>query len=126
MTDNPWCEVSLCVNDPDNGRPIGHVSSVHLKTTDNARLELEGSMLYDRDNPTFSIDEAHKRMRVGRHVYPIAGYKNWYGNWCWDGVGMRLKDAQRLAHNLINRGFTIDGEDQGQPFVRTAFSPAKS
>jgi hypothetical protein len=123
---SPTCCVSLCVNDPDDGTPTGHVCAVHFEDDAERRLELAGDMLYDRDNPSCSIDQARKRLRVGRFVYPIRGYRQWYGNWCWDGVSMTLNDAQRLAKNLTERRFTIDAEDQGQPFLVTDFSPAST
>lgn len=106
VKDPEYITVLLCVNDPQNGMPTGYVCGAHFG---DGEIDLEGDPFVERDNPTYSVDHAKQRMRIGRHVYPIHGHKMWYGNWCWDGVTMTREDAKRLVRRLLARGFTIDG-----------------
>lgn len=104
--------VSLCVNDPDNGMDTGRCCAVHV-SDDGEDIELETGNLRDADNPTFAIERRMFRgmqcakVRIGRHSYWIGGYRQWYGNWCWDAVSMSRREARRLIRNLLARGFTV-------------------
>lgn len=114
--------VSLCVNDPDNGQDTGRVCAVHVDD-DGETIELETGWLRDSDNPTYAIERVLKggmqcaRVRVGRHTYWIGGYRQWYGNWCWDAVTMTRREARRLIVNLLARGFTVTAGPVGSELL---------
>jgi len=101
----------LCVNDPDNGQPSGRVVGVDILLGSDIldTLELRGDPLAERNNPTCSIDPTMDRIRVGRRIYRVFGYKAWVGNWCWDEVTMHRAEICALIQQLLDRGFDIEG-----------------
>ena len=114
--------VSLYVNDPANGMDTGRVCAVHVDD-DGENIELETGYLRDSDNPTYAIERQMKggfqcaKVRVGRHTYWIGGYRQWVGNWCWDGVSMTRREARRLIVNLLARGFTVTAAPCGSELL---------
>jgi hypothetical protein len=104
MSDNELIDVALCVNDPHSGAPTGRVCRADFGHNE---VSLDTGFGYDSGNPTFAFLPPH-RVRIGRCVYTIHGYRSHVGNWCWDDVRMTRGEAKRLIANLLKRGFTVD------------------
>jgi hypothetical protein len=43
-------------------------------------------------------------VRIGRRTFRYENRKEWFGNWCWDGLRMRPKEARRLLRWLRATG----------------------
>jgi hypothetical protein len=103
-----FVEVGLCCNDPNNGSFAGELVGVDV--ADIIRLETPYGMEPGARMPPgapmargkrwFSVDD-------GRHVhmYRVAAYHQWVGNWCWDQAIMDWRDVERLLYQLRGIGF---------------------
>lgn len=121
--------VTLAENDY-NGMPCGRVNGVHFTDALNYDtppvLELESPWWVDdvdegtERDPNPACERDGTTLRIAGEAYPVRDFRAHVGNLCWNGYVMALGDAQRLARQLMARGFTIDAETLGQPFAETS------
>src|SRR5262245_32405026 len=108
MFENELIRVLLCCNDPDNGQCDGRLSAV----------EIGPNMAFDARQwvgPRFAWIGAN-RFRIAGKQFAFVNYKNWYGNWCWDGVTMRGSEVLRLLNWPRFRVFFDVGEGEERLF----------
>ncbi len=90
----------LCCNSPGNGEPSGLLPSLSLHDPEMLTLE---SPFVDRHLRCFIGKSA---VRLGRYgMWPIFGHHPWWGNWCHDGVLMRLGDVAVVLDFCISKGY---------------------
>lgn len=83
--------IMLATNDHRNGMPTGRVDALQILDV----ISLEGPI----PGPRCLIDPAKRRVRIAGMTYPIEGYAQWVGNWCWDEV--RVSDE--VAVDILDR-----------------------
>src|SRR5574338_1083161 len=99
--------VSLRDND-ERGAPIGRLEMVEFG---DGELTMETGFSETSANPTCGIDIAKRRVRIGRHLYPIRHCWLAFPDVMWDTVSIRRGDARDLVAHLLARGFQItDGQ----------------
>lgn len=97
--------VMLCVNDPDNGSPLGLIDGVEIGELP---LRLEGPQGFDREfGPigTTSFASTSSTITVGGQVFRHRGYSTWVGNWCWDAAHMTVDAVLALLNHLKAEGW---------------------
>ena len=107
--------VSLCMND-EHGMPSGRVCMVEFGDFE---IEMESGFVEDNANPTCSINDANRQLRIGRHLYPIHSHSSHVGNLAWDEVSVYRRVARKMIQHLLKRGFQITGG-----WVETDLAPA--
>ena len=113
MFERELIRVMLCCNDPDNGIFDGHLSALEIGPNMSfSSTQWKGPRLayLGGDGRTFG----HARVRIAGKVFPICGYRNWVGNWCWDCVTMRGETVIELLNwPRFSQFFDIDeGEER--------------
>jgi hypothetical protein len=122
-----FVRVDLCCNDPRNGSFAGELVGVavadqviHLETPyaiePDARMPPGAPMC--RGKRWVSIDDG-----THVHMYRVAAYHVWVGNWCWDQAVMGWCDVERLLDQLRRLGWQcVEAEsrlyrawDSGEP-----------
>jgi len=83
-------DVSILTND-ERGNDTGRISAIHL---DDA-LELNWGEIGSA--PSYRL-VARKFFFLQRHRYDVHGIREWYGNWCWTGIGLSAEDTARLLN----------------------------
>ena len=103
--------VSFACNNPDNGLFLGKVTAVEIHGAD-CSIELEGKHFPDPSNsfaeiarPEGAADRCDRGFKIGRHEFGCYGWKNWYGNWCWDATRMTGVDVLILLRTLRDLGY---------------------
>lgn len=86
--------VEFACNNPDNGLFAGKVSMA----------QLDGNEIDRGDDVTFT--ETPKGFRIHRKEFAVISSKEWHGNWCWNQYLMTVKEANRLASHLRDKGWT--------------------
>lgn len=105
--------VSLACNDARNGSYVGHTEAVDFDAwPDGHHISLRGRRL----RVVFS-GRGGKSLRVGRRWFDGDNRARWVGNWCWDAVSMPLAEAKRLVAYLIERGYAVEEQTLGCPFL---------
>lgn len=84
--------VSLCTNDYRNGLDTEHVKAVDIGGA--IDIHWTGAGL----GPTCRVVSSF--LTIGRKKFPVRSFKEWYGNWCWNAVGMSPKAASDLLNHL--------------------------
>ena len=101
--------VMVDCNDYRNGAFTGRVEHVHV--TDPADHEILVELYACRVpylrhetvvQPTRSMAGV---VQLGKEHYQVRSWKAWVGNWCWNGGLMVPAEAERLATDLLARGF---------------------
>jgi hypothetical protein len=88
--------VSLACNDPDNGIFSGRLLMVEYNGME---------LTHDHWGVGVAISFLDERtIRVSRRQFAVNWRKSWYGNWCWEAVGMPRKEAHRLVAYLRESG----------------------
>ena len=86
--------VAFACNDPDNGLFAGKVEMG----------EIDGNEI-DRGDPV-TFTETAKGFRIHRKEFAVIGSREWVGNWCWNSYTMTVKESNRLASHLRDKGWT--------------------
>lgn len=115
--------ISLCCNDPDNGRFDGRCSGIEWNAVipehGTAELSFEPNHI---PGPALTVDHEEKTLRLCRVSIPFHGYQAWVGNWCWDEFRVKSADLERL---LTSRSFLQSfSPDQGDTILWTAWETA--
>ncbi len=50
-------------------------------------------------------------IKISRRKFPIARYKTWVGNWCWDAVSVTISVAIDIVTYLRGLGWKMEGGD---------------
>lgn len=94
-------------NDPDNGICLGAFSMMELYASSETGVEV----LFEGPSTRCVIDMPHSR--VGRLKVRVVGCKEWYGNWCWDAIGINESETCRVLNYLRGRGWRcVAGPDE--------------
>lgn len=94
--------VAFACNDYRNGNDLGRAESVNVCYGTAPTIELQGSSkVFRLHNP--------RVLRVGRRLYPIISFREWYGNWCWNAVCVNRIVASMIVNQLIDAGWHCDG-----------------
>lgn len=97
----------LSVNDGNNGLPTGHIDGVDVMGEEGDVLELRACVWPPSRCPRFTRGDGW--VRISRRKFPILGYKEWVGNWCWDAVSMGAADGAELLNYLRELGWHCEG-----------------
>ncbi len=92
--------VYLCCNDPDNGMPLDYIDAIEVELGDGV-LDY-GYKVVDFQMVWKKLDDP-ARIKLGDTIYPIHGYTEWFGNWCWNRVRMAPADVKTLLNYIIRR-----------------------
>lgn len=106
-----WC-VHVACNDYRNGHCQGWFGAVHIGIgrggfdfgtdyLDDQYIELDGP------RTTYRVMDANK-IKLGRVTVAYDGYREWYGNWCWDAFFVDTDDVRKLARYLKRRCFGVE------------------
>lgn len=129
--------VSFCCNDPDNGLPLGRACAITLHGED-VDIELEApsypaAEMVCREEPLTAVPKSQevpcrcdRAVKLGREWFGCYGWKQWYGNWCWDATRMPGVEALRMILKLREMGWKCvasecdfgDAYESGQPITR--------
>lgn len=122
--------IHLCEND-EHGTEAGKVVAVHFSDELNYDrspvLELESSFVTDGDGDDDcdigesdgpSCERIGNLLLIAGHPYRFFDRRPHVGNVMWNGYVVSLKDARRLARDLLQyHGFTVDAVCEEQPFL---------
>lgn len=97
----------LCVNG-EGGLPSGRIEGVDFMGVGEVRLELRACIWPPSACPRFSR-LSDSRIRISRREFPVLGYKEWVGNWCWDEVLLPPSDGADLLNYLKSIGWQCEG-----------------
>jgi len=92
--------VDLCCNDPDNGTPLDKIAAIEVSLSDefdNTFKVVDFEMVWEVQ------PDRSSRLKLGDRIYPIHGYREWYGNWCWNRIWLAPADLLTLLNYLISR-----------------------
>jgi hypothetical protein len=114
--------IDLCEND-DHGNESGKVTAVHFSDSLNYDclpvLELESTSVdddFELEGP--SCDAVGNMLLIAGQPYRFHDRRSHVGNIFWNAYVVELKDARRLARDLIqHHGFTVDAVCEEQPFL---------
>ena len=88
--------ISICCNNPDNGSFTGRLLCV-----DYASMELRHDDWLHGCAIAFL---PNCKVRISRRTFEYEAHREWFGNWCWDGLAMRRHEAGRLLRYLHDSG----------------------
>lgn len=89
--------LELCCNNPNNGSPLYQSETVQISAAGGEfEITMEGP-------PIVTRLRADGRLQFGTLILPITGYKEWFGNWCWDAASVDHKQARRALCYMIQR-----------------------
>lgn len=122
MSPPRYAIIHLSEND-DFGNESGKVTAVHLSDSQNydrmPDLELESSYIdddFESDGP--SCEAVGNMLLIAGQPYRFHDRRSHVGNVFWNAYVVGLKDARRLARDLIqHHGFTVDAVCEEQPFL---------
>lgn len=83
--------VMFCCNDYRNGSPAHELFGIEFGNV----LTVERNIV---DATTRFWDGGGEVVRIGRRMFPCKSYRNWIGNWCWDGAQCTLQVAADMAN----------------------------
>jgi len=86
---------SLCTND-EHGVDTGRVCAIQL---DDA-IDLHWGEIGSEPRYSAFRTNAGYILRLGRKRFNILGKSDWYGNWCWTAITMKLADAVGFLNHL--------------------------
>lgn len=90
--------VAFACNDHRNGNNLGRAELVNVCYGTAPTISLEGSSkVFRLHNP--------RVLRVGKRLYPIMNFHEWYGNWCWNAVCVNRVVASMIVNQLIEAGW---------------------
>lgn len=104
--------IALCCNNPDNGMFAGQLFKIEIGddvlTLDSMYFPPIGPKLkykfrLDRSAASyqgFGAVPVNGGIRIKRKFFPVWGYRQWWGNWCWDLVLMTASDTIDLVNYL--------------------------
>lgn len=92
--------VDLCCNDPDNGMALDKIDAIEVHLSDETDYEIK---VVDFEMSWEVQSDRNKRIKLGDRIYPIHGYREWYGNWCWNRIWMAPADVVTLLNYLVSR-----------------------
>lgn len=106
--------IALCCNNPDNGMFTGELVAVDVGTEELLRLEsvydppsganLSYSFRITERNKGWGCDRVEGIMSIAERPFPIIGYKQSWGNWCWDCVIVTPETAIEIINHLKSLG----------------------
>ncbi|WP_422928634.1 hypothetical protein [Singulisphaera sp. PoT] len=101
--------VMFCCNDPDNGMFSHRIDGLDIS----GLIQLEGpfDIVEDEDGNEDLVGGTEFETEAGsvivaREKFPILGYRQWVGNWCWDAAGMEVAAVVSLLNHLKRLGWT--------------------
>jgi len=83
--------VMFACNDYRSGNPANELFGIHFGDA----MTIER---YIVDAKTSFWDGGGEVVHIGRRKFPCRSYRNWIGNWCWDGAQFTLQVAADLAN----------------------------
>ena len=97
----------LCVNHWRNGVFTGRCRELSIHTPDRPS---RGDCALTLESPWA---DRSLRCRIGdhcltlgrRHTWPHLGHTEWVGNWCWDAVTLRPRDAVQAVNFVLRMGY---------------------
>lgn len=99
--------VSIACNNPDNGHFMGRFDAMHYG--DDQEVEIACRFWGSRAGMRITYFGDGK-VRIGRRMFAYQREKEWFGNWCWNGLWMTRKEARRLLRYVRDSGrFTCEG-----------------
>lgn len=109
--------VMLCMNDDRNGNNLERCSGIHVQHDDDlftGTIELESDMLAPPSRMTvcryIPRPTGGNLLQFGRRRFRCTGWREWIGNWCWNGTWMERAEARRfIAYAVSHARFTITG-----------------
>lgn len=106
----------LLVNEGCNGMPTGHIEGAEFQGERGHSLELTAARYPTSFCPKFSLLKRPSAteegaVRISRRVFPIRGYRDWVGNWCWDAIAVKVSVAIELLDYLKELGWQCEGGD---------------
>lgn len=91
--------ISIACNHPDNGHFRGRFDSLHYGNEQD--MELQHTYWWHGVRVRYLGDG---KVRISRRVFRFVREKEWFGNWCWNGLWMEVKEARRLLRYLRDSG----------------------
>lgn len=89
MFENVSIDVMLCCNNPDNGIFDGKLRALEIGPNMSFyAIQWEGRRIALLDNA----------IRISGKRFPVNGFREWVGNWCWDCVTMRGSTVLELLN----------------------------
>ena len=122
--------VHLALNDWRNGAPQGYALGLQIADRD-GDIALALDTVTGDSGPVCRVDQRLWRVKLGYHWYAIKGYRQWYGNWCWDAVWMEPSTAADLLNQARaskwwrpDSGYTSYWErwESDEPFTAAFFT----
>jgi hypothetical protein len=103
--------VHLLMND-EHGMDTGRCGAVHFD--DDAEWAAD-PLVWETSGPVCRV-EGGMLLRFSRHRFPVLGFREWVGNWCWNAVTMSHNEALRLCRALPQLHFTCESAVEGSLF----------
>lgn len=109
--------VMLCMNDDRNGNNLERCCGIHVQHDDDlftGTIELESDVLAPPSRMTVCryiprpVSQGGSLLQFSRRRFRCRGWREWIGNWCWNGTWMERAEAKRfIAYAVSYAGFTI-------------------
>ncbi len=100
--------IMLAVNN-EYGNPDGRISGAELGRAGITAMDLTAARYPRSYCPRFSAGDGW--IKISRRKFPVASYRAWVGNWCWDGVEVGVLVAVDIATYLRTLGWKMEGGD---------------
>ena len=91
----PVIVFSLATNDA-HGNDTGKVSAIQLEDA----IDLQWGEIGSEPRYSISRDTEGYILKLSRKRFRILGKTDWYGNWCWTAIPMKMSEAVKFLNYL--------------------------
>jgi hypothetical protein len=94
--------LNFACNNPDNGEFVGIFDRMDLDAG-SLHIEFEG----DHESIIsfgFPMRGGYGTVKIGDREWPSLAYREWYGNWCWNGASFTWVEALEIINYLGSLG----------------------
>jgi len=89
--------ISIACNHPDNGLFMGRFDAMHYG--DDQDMEIASRFWGSRAGMGVRY-LGDGKIRISHGVFEYEREKEWFGNWCWNGLWMERGEARRLLRYI--------------------------